>query len=118
MDLAYRLLVYFVAMIGPTLLFLGLMRLLEWLRDDALLARIAESDDASPEVSLAASRAIEKRDGAARIAARTAAEPARTGAIRTDGGRPDSESIVCSTCGETNQTGATFCRECVGKLRR
>ena len=118
MDLAYRLLVYFVAMVGPTLLFLGLMRALEWLRDDALLARIAEREDVSPEASLAAARAVEKRDGAPGNVARAAAKSVRAGPIRTDGGRPRTESVVCSTCGETNRAGTTFCRECVGKLRR
>ena len=120
MDLAYRLLVYFVAMVGPTLLFLGLMRALEWLRDDALLARIAESEDASPAVRHAAARAVEKPDRTSRTRSgvRAAARSVRAKPIRTDGGAPDSESVVCSTCGETNQTGATFCRECVGKLGR
>ncbi|AEH35338.1 hypothetical protein [Halopiger xanaduensis] len=44
-PLAYRLLIAGGVMIGPTLLFLGLCRFLEWLRDDALLERVAEREE-------------------------------------------------------------------------
>lgn len=103
MDLAYRLLIYFVAMIGPTVLFLGLMRGLEWLRDDALLLSIAESDTADPEVSNAAARAVGRA-------------PVLADGGRTETDASDPESAVCSSCGESNRTGSRHCRTCVGEL--
>lgn len=109
MDLAYRLLIYFVAMIGPTVLFLGLMRGLEWLRDDALLLRIAESETADPEVSEAAARAV----GRAPVLA-DGGDPSDGDRAETDASGP--ESVVCSSCGESNRTGSTYCRACVGEL--
>lgn len=39
--IAFRLLVAGVVMLGPTVLFLGLWRFLTWLRDDALVDRLA-----------------------------------------------------------------------------
>ncbi|MES3161706.1 MAG: hypothetical protein PPP55_09085 [Halorubrum sp.] len=52
--LAFRLLVTAVAVVGPTLLYLGLWRFLSWLRDDELIDQLAakgvfdESDTIEP----------------------------------------------------------------------
>ena len=43
-TLAVRLAVAAVAILGPTALYLGLWRFLAWLRDDALVARLAARD--------------------------------------------------------------------------
>lgn len=40
-ELVGRLLVTAVAVIGPTVLYFGLWRFLEWLRDDEMVARLA-----------------------------------------------------------------------------
>lgn len=40
-EVAVRLAVAAVAIVGPTLLYLGLWRFLAWLRDDALIDRLA-----------------------------------------------------------------------------
>jgi len=108
MNLALRLLVACLVIVSPTLLYLGLLRGLERLRDDALLMRLAESDDAPQNVSSAAAEALD------------------TGPIRADGRGsnaaddpvPAADSFVCSTCGESNMTGARYCHYCLGELNR
>lgn len=44
-PLGYRLLIATGVMIGPTLLFLGLCRFLEWLRDDQAIERVAQHEE-------------------------------------------------------------------------
>lgn len=108
MNLVLRLLVACFVIASPTLLFLGLMRGLEKLRDDALLLRLAEDDDAPNDVSSAAAQALDK------------------GPIRADGHGsnpaddpvPTADSFVCSTCGESNMTGARYCQQCLGELNQ
>jgi hypothetical protein len=106
MDLAFRLLVALFVIVTPTLLFLGLMRGLEKLRDDALLLRLAENEDAPEDVTSAAARALE------------------TGPIRADGhgssaaNAPTPDSYACSTCGESNMRGAKYCQNCLRELNR
>ena len=98
MELLARLLVALFVIAAPTVLYLGLLRGLEKLRDDALLMRLAESDDAPRDVSAAAAKALER-------------PPIRAeGRLRTD------DAIACSSCGESNMVGARYCRGCLGEL--
>jgi hypothetical protein len=108
MNLALRLLVACLVIVSPTLLFLGLMRGLEKLRDDALLMRLAENDDAPQDVSSAAAEALDK--GPIRADGR--------GSSAADDPAPTVNSFVCSTCGESNMTGARYCQRCLGELNR
>lgn len=109
MNLALRLLVAGFVITAPTVLFLGLMAGLEKLRDDALLTTLAERDDAPRDVSGAAAQALDK------------------GPIRADGNGTNAadddpaavtESFVCSTCGESNMSGARYCRACLDELNQ
>ncbi|NGM69153.1 zinc ribbon domain-containing protein [Natronolimnobius sp. AArcel1] len=52
-GLAARVLIALGVMIGPTLLFLGLYRALEWLRDDRLLEEVARREGRTDVNSLA-----------------------------------------------------------------
>lgn len=99
MDLVFRLLVALLVIVAPTVLFLGLMRGLEKLRDDALLLRLTESDDAPRDVSTAAARALDKRP------------------VRADGRSRNDDAAACSSCGESNMLGARYCQGCLGELR-
>ncbi|MDB2241929.1 hypothetical protein [Halorubrum ezzemoulense] len=84
--LGWRLAVAAVAIAGPTLLYLGLWRLLEWLRDDALIER------------LAARGAVERpRPAAADVLA------AATSGV---------DDRRCPACGTVAVAGETECREC------
>jgi hypothetical protein len=86
-ELAFRLGMTAVAVVGPTLLYFGLLRFLRWLQDDDLvetLARrgVAEPPDPSPVDVLA----------------------------RSTGG------TECRHCGTVNVRGTTVCRECLSPL--
>lgn len=66
-ELVGRLLVTAVAVIGPTVLYFGLWRFLEWLRDDELVAHLAargvieEPDTVPADVLAAASAEVDER---------------------------------------------------------
>ena len=110
MNLALRLLVACFVIASPTLLFLGLMRGLEKLRDDALLMQLAESDDAPRDVSSAAAEALDK--GPIR------ADGHGSNGSAADDAVPVADTYVCSTCGEANMTGARYCQHCLGELNQ
>jgi hypothetical protein len=97
MELVFRLLVALFVITAPTVLYLGLLRGLERLRDDALLLRLAESDDAPRDVSTAAARALDRPQ-------------IRGGESRRD------DAVACSSCGESNMVGARYCRGCLANL--
>ena len=97
METLARLLVALLVIVAPTVLYLGLLRGLQKLRDDALLLELAESDDAPREVSATAARALDRPTA-------PADEPRRDG------------TVACSKCGELNMVGARYCRDCVGEL--
>ncbi|MFC4448163.1 zinc ribbon domain-containing protein [Halorussus aquaticus] len=108
MNLALRLLVACLVITAPTVLYLGLLRGLEKMRDDALLLALAERDDAPRDVSSAAAEALDK-------------PPIRAdgrGPNATDDPAPTVDTFVCSACGESNMSGAKYCRECLGELNR
>ncbi|RAW44216.1 hypothetical protein DQW50_15355 [Halorubrum sp. 48-1-W] len=86
LALAWRLGVAAVAIAGPTVLYLGLWRFLAWLRDDALVDR------------LAARGAVETPNPA----------PADVLAAATEG----VGGCRCPDCGTTVVAGATRCRAC------
>ncbi|PSQ09540.1 hypothetical protein BRC95_00880 [Halobacteriales archaeon QS_5_68_33] len=86
-ELAVRLGVATVAVVGPTLLFLGLWRLLLWLRDDELVKALAERG----VVEAPAPSPVDVLAGA-------------------------SGGSECGTCGTVNVRGADVCRECFSSL--
>ena len=86
-ELAVRLAVATVAVVGPTLLFLGLWRFLMWLRDDELVKALAQrgvvdAPDPSPADVLAGA----------------------------------SGGSECGNCGTVNLRGASVCRDCLSSL--
>ncbi|MFC7079787.1 zinc ribbon domain-containing protein [Halorussus caseinilyticus] len=109
MNLALRLLVACFVITAPTVLFLGLMRGLEKMRDDALLMALAERDDTPQDVSSAAAQALDK--GPIRADGRGSSDS-------SDDPLPTADSFVCSTCGASNMTGARYCQDCLGELNR
>lgn len=90
MELAFRLAVGLFVIVAPTLLFLGLWRGLEAMKDDELIERArAEGGFSSPSpTDIAASMLPDA----------------------------DSEATTCESCGAPNLTDATYCQECIGKL--
>lgn len=103
-DVVFRLAVYAVLAVAPTLLFLALWRGLMYLRDDELVERVFEEREAEmAEVSGGADGGL----GAHLLCGRLAPVPASDG---------ESGVAACRACGAANMAGATFCRECLGRL--
>jgi len=86
-ELAFRLSVAAAVVVAPAVLFLGLWRLLKWLRDDELVATLAERG------------VVEAADTSPSVA------PAQA---------PDGNT--CPDCGAVNRRGVSFCRECLSEL--
>ncbi|WP_128476038.1 zinc ribbon domain-containing protein [Halorussus pelagicus] len=110
MDLALRLLMACFVIAAPTLLYLGLLRGLEKIRDATLLLALAERDDVPREVSDRATRALDR--GTVRADGRGSGDADAPDAV------PAPASFACSTCGASNMTGARYCRNCLGELNR
>lgn len=91
-EIAFRLFVAGVTVVGPTLLFLGFWRFLLWLRDDALVDQLAARGVLDEQPSPSAADVL---------ATATASHP---GARR------------CPACDTRNLPGATRCRDCDDRL--
>lgn len=93
LELVGRLAVAVFVMIAPTLLFLGLLRGLEKLRDDAVIDRWMHEQGHETEddvlTVLASGIGIESETGS---------------------------SNRCPTCGNPNASTARYCRECLARL--
>ncbi|UPW00695.1 zinc ribbon domain-containing protein [Halorussus gelatinilyticus] len=115
MNLALRLLMACFVITAPTLLFLGLMRGLEKMRDDALLLALAERDDTPQDVSSAAAEALDK--GPIRADGH-GGDRGSNGADAAPVAVPTADEFTCSTCGVSNMAGARYCQGCLGELNR
>ena len=93
--IAFRLLVATFCIVAPSLLFIGLVRGLDRLRDDALVARVTERMDDQPS---------------------SAPGPA---AVLTGGavdGVSETEFSTCPSCGLSNPGFAGYCANCLASL--
>ena len=91
-ELAFRLAAAAFVIVAPTLLFLGLWRGLEAMRDDELIERARREGhlDSSPPTS-----------------------PVPDGLVPDLAG---SDTVVCEACGTGNVAEATYCQSCLEKL--
>ncbi|MFC4246352.1 zinc ribbon domain-containing protein [Natribaculum luteum] len=92
-ETIWRLAVAALVMIAPTLLFLGLVRGLERLRDDAFVERWLHEQGHELEDDVLTALAIGID-------------------VEADG----SSSLRCPGCGESNTSNARYCRNCLGRL--
>lgn len=92
-----RLAVAAFVIIAPTILFLGLVRGLERLRDDDLINEWASNRGAENEITT--------NDDVLAVLA---------GGL--DFERAGGSSVHCPACGVTNQTSMRYCRECLSRL--
>ncbi len=83
--------------LAPTLLFLGLVRGLERLRDDAFLIEWASAQDKEPE-ELVTDDVLAVLAGGVGI------------------GADESETGHCPSCGVTNRSEMAYCQECLTPL--
>jgi hypothetical protein len=90
LELAARVAMGLFVIVAPTLLFLGLWRGLEAMKDEELIerARKQQSVSSSPTSSL-------------------------TPSIFPDSG---AETTTCDNCGTPNVADATYCQQCLSKL--
>ena len=94
---AGRLAMAAFVMIAPTILFLGLVRGLEKLRNDAFLVEWARKQNADPDELV--------NDDVLAVVARGAGIDADESAL----GR-------CPNCGVSNRSDVAYCRECLSRL--
>ena len=100
-ELLGRVLAGLFVIVTPTILFLGLWRGLEAMRDDELIQRANRR-----------AKALEQSPSR-----RWEFDPAAMAAAAT-GDRIPEGMTSCSSCGTLNETGVTYCQECLGKLSR
>ena len=96
-SIAGRLAMAAFVMIAPTILFLGLVRGLERLRDDAFLLEWAHDEGRDPDE-------LVNDDVMAVLAGGAGIEPDRSAHGR------------CPVCGHSNRADATDCTVCLGRL--
>lgn len=99
MDVAviFRLLVAAFCVVAPSVLFLGLLRGLEKLRDDRLVERVLDRTDDADETG------------------RTRKRAPFTPAVSDGGGRVAAD-VACDTCGAPNPAYASYCGSCLSTL--
>lgn len=95
LAIAWRLAVVAFVIVAPTLLFLGLVRALERLRDDALVEKWLEDEELP----------VQNSDELLSILAEGLD-------IEADAG----STIRCPNCGASNQANAAYCKECLGRV--
>ena len=93
---ALNAIVLLVLVFVPALSFLGLFRLIDYVADDELVARVENGEFQSGSPA--------KRERAVR--------PQQSGEVR----RSDAGGTRCRKCGLDNWDGATYCRNCLQEL--
>lgn len=95
--IAFRLLVAAFCIVAPSMLFIGLVRVLDRMRDDDLVNRVMERVDDQPS---------------------GAAGPATvlTGGTLDGHSRSESDLVACPNCGLPNAGYAGYCGNCLAKL--
>jgi|GEM_PF-436275 len=122
---AVQLAITLLLCVVPTLALFGLLRLLEWLRDDDLVERIAaETDEPVEPTAIDAFLAKGAGDGSSGDSAPdyprgladrsdSAAGTANAGSV---GASTDSADVRCRHCGTPNPEGVRYCEECIGRI--
>jgi len=101
LTILWRLAVTAVVIVGPTLLFLGLLRGLEILRDDELINRIADAEHLR----------VDDTDDLLRILAEDTVID--SDADPTLDRLANASTTRCQHCGTPNKSTATYCRDCL-----
>ncbi|WP_416840712.1 zinc ribbon domain-containing protein [Haloferax sp. DFSO52] len=97
MDIGLRLVVAGVCIVAPSLLFVGFVRLLDRMREDALVERVLDRlDEDTHEMG-------------------TSVDP--TTFLRTAQEKSRQRMIPCAECGAPNVAGSTRCGLCGTRLR-
>ncbi|MUV59023.1 zinc ribbon domain-containing protein [Halogeometricum sp. CBA1124] len=109
-EVTFRLLLTGFCIVAPTLLYVGLVRALERLRDDPFVERVLLQMDEEFESGRRGPRGTRRSVGS-HPSSRPPESPADRGgeSYRTPDG-------VCSRCSAPNPPYATFCDDCLARL--
>ena len=105
LAVAWRVGVTVLVIVMPTLLFFQLLRFLEWLRDDDLIAQVVERHDLEAG----------ETDGA--LAAVAADSPGASSAHGSDREGANDPFLRCDACGRRNAREAVYCSGCLCQLK-
>ncbi len=105
LAVAWRLGVAVFVIVMPTVMFFQLLRFLEWLRDDELIARMDEHHDLGTDDGDSHLATVATQSRSARAHTASSSESA--------GGQPLTR---CDSCGTRNVPEATYCSGCLGGL--
>jgi len=117
---ALNAIVLLVLVFVPALSFLGLFRLIDYVADDELVARVESGEFQSGSPT--------RRDGPVRMEQSGVVKPEQSEAVRAEQSgalNPEQSGVVrrsntdgtrCRKCGVDNWDGATYCRNCLQKL--
>ena len=111
LGVAWRVGVTVFVILMPTLMFFQLLRFLEWLRDDDLIAQVVEQHD------------LETGDTDDLLAEMATDSPRRRGASQSGSAAEDADAdggggvlVRCDSCGRRNAKEATYCSGCLTRL--
>ncbi|KAA9399409.1 zinc ribbon domain-containing protein [Haloarcula sp. CBA1130] len=100
LELALRVIAGLFVIVAPTLLFLGLWRGLEAMRDDELIRQAQQRAEMNDRSSTGPNWSAD--------------------ALTNDAAAPLSETnmsvVICGSCGTPNMQDATYCQECFTEL--
>jgi hypothetical protein len=101
LELAFRVVVTLFAIAAPTLLFLGLWRGLDAMRDDELIERARRRAEATDQSPTGADVPVDPLPDSGQSPL-TADDSARV--------------VTCEACGTPNMQDATYCQDCLSEL--
>jgi hypothetical protein len=101
-ELAFRVVTTLFVVVAPTLLFLGLWRGLQAMRDDELIEQMRATGVMDDPQGDSAPVFVDGLSGEV---------DGLSGGVEREG-----ETIVCDACGTANVTGVTFCWNCLQDL--
>lgn len=104
LALAWRVSVAVFVILAPTFLFLQFMRLLEWMRDDDLIAQLVEQHDL---VTTDTDRML------AALSTGPSPEARESIAMESDDG---TALTRCENCGQRNARASTYCAGCLSEI--
>jgi len=117
---ALNAIVLLVLVFVPALSFLGLFRLIDYVADDELVARVenGEFQSGSPAKRERAVRPQQSEPVRPQQSVTASAEQSETVGPEQSGGvrRSDADGTRCRKCGLDNWDGATYCRNCLQEL--
>ena len=111
-EAALRAVALLVLVFAPALSFLGLFRLIDYVADDELVARVENGEFQSGSPT--------RRDGAVRSEQSGVVKPEQSGVVKPEQSEPimysGTDGTRCRKCGVDNWDGATYCRNCLQEL--